>query len=134
MHRAVASHDIEALREAIGGMYDPADTPLVDTVKQPASYAPLFEVAVLARVFYGEDDPIDHEMRLNLKHTHRAFGVGDDECERICSRIDAVGEAADPVLAASTEDWGAGTCLRGLIKPLRHVDLFRAHLPRAAVA
>ena len=130
LHRAIAAHDLEAMRTALHELYVDDASPLKAAgadVKRAEAYAPVVEAAVLSRV-HAAGSALHREMMLNLKHTHAAFGLSADEHELVVAQIDGLDDDdADP----HAVDWCAGTCLHGRVKPFRHAHLFTAAVPDA---
>lgn len=138
MHKAVATCDLEALREAINELYDPQTSPLAGAgMKSVRAYAPMIEAAILARIF-APGSAVQREMDLNLKHTRKSFGITDDEYASILDQLDTVAgddsddsdsEPEDAVQckrssACTSTDWCVGTSLHGKVKPARHLKFF----------
>ena len=125
MHRAVLARDIDALREAMDALYIDESSPLKTRsapLDRVATYAPIVEAAILARVVARGTD-VDREAKLNFKHTHAGFGVTTAEYDAVLAQLRSLkGVAAENVLeAARAVDWCEGTELHGRVKPFRHV-------------
>jgi len=119
LHRAIANGDLEAMREAIHGLYvDEASPLLKGEVRRIETYAPIVEAAIVARI-YAPGTLVSREMDLNLLHTHAKFGVPTQDYEAIVAQLDQLDETD-----ASTIDWCVGTCLHERVKPFRHKNLF----------
>ena len=117
MHQAIGRRDLQALREALGRLYDPEETPLgqLGEVARVETFAPVVEGLVAAHIFARETS-LCHEMALNLEHTHAAFGLPEADVEAIRRQLRSLDDGAD----ARAIDWCAGTCLHGRVRPFRH--------------
>jgi hypothetical protein len=112
MHIAVQQGDAHALREAMHALYDARVSPL-DSVTTVASFAPVVEVAALARLV---DSPLIDETRQNVEHLWRNFGMHRDDAERILRELDSID--ANSTIHPTT----FGTDLGCKIDPTRHFN------------
>ena len=123
LHQAISRADLDGMREAIHNLYVDADSPLKSVVgsdvKRIDTYAPLVEAVILARI-YAAETPLWKEMQLNLRHTHKAFGVSEEDYLCISQQLDGFKSVSD----ALNVDWCVNTCLHGRVKPFRHIKLF----------
>lgn len=123
LHRSVARRDLEDLRKALHDLYANETSPLkqMGDIKRVETYAPMVEAAILACV-YAPETMLHKEMLLNLKHTHAKFHVPDDQYEKILTQLESLQMQG---IDAHTVDWCADTCLHDIVKPFRHIQLFK---------
>lgn len=114
VHLAAMRGDTEALRAALAELYDPQASPLRATgdVNRPAAFAPMVEAFAL--VSRGGDEALTDEMRLNVRHTYRSFGLTEDEHDAIVAEVEK--RAHSP---GDDGPWCVDTCLAGTVRPDR---------------
>ena len=95
LHLLAQKGDVIGVREAIFDLYQADDAPFAGVTLTAAAFGPLVEAAALAVLY--DHAALAEELRLDVKHLHKAFGVGTRDVERIEAALDSFCDAGETI-------------------------------------